>query len=97
MFEAAFIELLLVKTSECRRQTTKRPDQLELRSNDRNDETKSDLSGEFEPILGFALRITERIPGAEKIRVQVVAAICRKSKVADLVCGVEGTTLRDAI
>ena len=52
VFEAAFIELLLVKTSECRRQTTKRPDQLELRSNDRNDEAESGFPREFEPILG---------------------------------------------
>jgi hypothetical protein len=37
------IELLLVKTSDYRRQTTKRPDQLELCGNDRNDEAESRL------------------------------------------------------
>src|SRR6202000_3377545 len=54
--------------------------------------TKPRLPGEVEPIFGFALRIAERIAGCDKIRIQVVAAISREGKVADLVCGVEGAT-----
>src|SRR5712692_1190396 len=73
-FEAAFIELLLVKTSECRRQTTKRPDQLELRSNDRNDEAESRLMCKLETLLGFTLRFGQRISRCEKICIHVVAA-----------------------
>src|ERR1700741_3008534 len=76
MFEAAFIELLLVKTSECRRDTTKRPDQLELRSNDGNDEAESRLMCELETLLGLPLRFGQCISGCEKICIQVVAAIC---------------------
>src|SRR5277367_6407366 len=83
VFEAAFIELLLVKTSECRRQTAKRPDQLELRSNDRNDEAESRLTCKLKTLLGFALRFGQPISRCEKICIQVVAAICPKREVAD--------------
>ena len=92
VFEAAFIELLLVKTSECRRQTTKRPDQLELRSNDRNDEAESRLLRKLETLLGFTLRFGQRISRCEKICIQVIAAVRGKREVAGLVRGIERTT-----
>ena len=92
MFEAAFIELLLVKTSECRRQTTKRPDQLELRSNDRNDEAESRLMCKLETLLGFTLRFGQRISRCQKICIQVVAAICPEREVAGSIRDIERAT-----
>jgi hypothetical protein len=92
VFEAAFIELLLVKTSECRRQTTKRPDQLELRSNDRNDEAESRLMCKLETLLGFTLRFGQRISRCEKICIQVVAAICPEREVAGSIRDIERAT-----
>ena len=50
---------------------------------------KPSLLGKLEAILGFTLHLSERISCRQKIRDQVVAAICRKSKVADLVRGIE--------
>src|SRR4029077_12454155 len=74
-FEAAFIELLIVKRSECRCQTAKHPDQSELRSDDVNDETEPRLLRKVETLLGFTLRFSQRISRREKIRVQIIAAV----------------------
>src|SRR5258706_32166 len=46
-----------------------RQDQLELRGDDINDESKPRLSREVEPILGFTLHVSERISSRKKIRV----------------------------
>src|SRR5438094_5644774 len=88
-FEAAFIELLIVKRSECRCQTTKHPDQSELRSNDVNDETEPRLLCKVETLLGFTLRFSQRISRREKVRVQIVAAVRGKREVAGLVRDIE--------
>src|SRR5437867_2580018 len=91
-FEAAFIELLIVKRSECRCQTTKHPDQSELRSNDVNDETEPRLLCKVETVFGFTLRLNQRISRREKIRVQIIAAVCGKREVSGLVRDIERAT-----
>ena len=92
VFEAAFIELFLVKTSECRRQTTKRPDQLELRGNDCNDEAESRFMCKLETLLGFNLRFRQRISRCEQTCIQVVAAICPEREVAGSIRDIERAT-----
>src|SRR4029077_17063023 len=92
MFEPALVEQLIIEGAEFWRQTPQSPDQTELRGDNVDNETKPRLPREVEPMLGFALRIVERISGCEKIRVQVVATISRKGEVADFFCGVEGAT-----
>src|SRR5258706_1514216 len=82
MFESAFIEILLIKTSECRCQTTKRPDQLDLRSNDCNDQAKSRVTCKLETFFGFNLCFGQRISRCEEGCNQAVAAICAKREVA---------------
>ena len=79
------VELLIVEGAEFRRQAAERPDQPELRGDDVNDKTEPHLLREREAMLGFALHLDERIARREKVRVQVVAAVGRKSEVADLV------------
>src|SRR6266446_2180339 len=87
--EPKLVKLSIVKGPEFRCQATEGPDKPELGGDDVNYETESSLLGELEAILGFTLRLDERIPGCQKIRVQVVAAVCRKTEVADLVRGLE--------
>src|SRR6185369_1425040 len=91
-FEAAFIELLIVKRSESRCQTTKHPNQSDLRSNDVNDETEPRFLCKVETLLAFTLRFSQRISRREKVRVQIVAAIRGKREVAGLVRGIERAT-----
>jgi hypothetical protein len=91
-FEAALIELLIVKTAKCRGQTTKGPDQSELRSNDVDDETESRMLSKVETLLGFTLRLRQRISRREKVRVQVIAAVGGKREVTGLARGIEGAT-----
>ena len=50
------------------------------------------LLGKLEAILGFTLHLNERISRRQKVRVQVDAAVRRKSEVADLVRGLERPT-----
>ena len=50
------------------------------------------FSRKRETMLGFALRLSERISRREKVRDQVVAAVGRKSEVADPVRGIERAT-----
>src|SRR5258708_375453 len=92
IFELALVEPFIIEGAEFRPQAAQSSDQPELRGDNVDNETKPRLPREVEPILGFALRIAERISGCEKIRVQIVAAISRKGQVADFVCGVEGAT-----
>ena len=90
VFEAAFIELLLtVERSECGCQATKRPDQLELRGDDLDDEAEPRLLRKLEAPFGLTLRVCQRIAGCEKIRVQIVAAVRGKREVAGLVRDIE--------
>src|SRR5260370_2414392 len=75
MFESAFIEILLIKTSECRCQTTKRPDQLDLRSNDCNDQAKSRVTCKLETFFGFNLCFAQPLPRSEEVFNQLVPPI----------------------
>src|SRR3981189_2823168 len=90
--EPTLIEPPIVEGAECRRRAAEGPDQSELRSDDVDDETEPRTLRELEAMLGLTLRVDERISGREKVRVQVVAAIRRKSEVTDVVRGIEGAT-----
>jgi hypothetical protein len=63
MFEPALVEPLIIEGAEFWRQAAQSPDQTELRGDNVDNETKPRLPREVEPILGFALRIVERISG----------------------------------
>src|SRR6516165_311271 len=88
-FEFQLIKLSIVKGAEFWRQATKGPDKPELRSDDVNDQTKPSLLSKLEAILGFTLHLHERISRRQKVRVQVGAAVRRKSEIADLVRDLE--------
>ena len=88
-FEFQLIKLSIVKGAEFWRQATKGPDKRELRSDDVNDQTKPSLLSKLEAILGFTLHLHERISRRQKVRVQVGAAVRRKSEIADLVRDLE--------
>src|SRR5713226_6869165 len=89
VLEAEFVELLTVERSERRCQATKRPDQLELRGDDLDDEAEPRLLRKLEAPFGLTLRVCQRISSSEKIRVQVVAAVRGKREVAGLVRDIE--------
>ena len=84
------------KQPKFRRQTAERPDQRELRGDEVDDETEPRPSREFEPVLGLALHLGERIAAREKVREQVVAAKRRIGEVAGLLRDFEGATQRAA-
>src|SRR5260370_19377098 len=90
--EPKIIKLFIVKGAEFRRRTTEGPDKPELRGDDVNDETKPSLLRKLKAILGFTLHFRERISRRQKVGVHVVAAVRRKTEVADLVRGLEGPT-----
>src|SRR5260370_38225801 len=87
--EPKLIKLSILKGAEFRRHATEDPDKPELRSDDVNGEAKPSLPRKLEAILGFTLHLHERISRCQKVCVQVDAAVDRKRKVADLVCGIE--------
>src|SRR5467141_954756 len=96
VLEAALVELRIIEGLEVRCQSTKHPDQSVLRGNDVADETESHLPHEFERALDLVLDVSERIPGGEKIGVQVVAAIGCISKVPAALRRVESTPQENA-
>ena len=77
--------MLIVKATEIRRRAAERPNEPELRGDAVNEKTEPHLLRKRETTLGFALHLIERIARREKIRVQVVAAVTRKSEVTDLI------------
>src|SRR5271167_2115887 len=92
LLEPALVEPFLMEGAECRRQATQRPDQTKLRSDDFDHQSKASFASKVEPLLGLLLHLHQRISNCEQIRVQVVAAICRKGQVADFGGNVEGAT-----
>src|SRR5262249_6768660 len=90
--ESKLIKLPVVKAAELRRRATECSDKTELRYDDVNDETKSGLLRKHESILGFTLHIDEGVSGRQKVRVHVVAAVRRKTEIADPVRGLERPT-----
>src|SRR5580704_11570485 len=90
--ETNFIKLPVVKEAEFRRQATEGPDKPKLCGDEVNDVTEPGLLGKREAILGFTLHLNQRISSRQKVRVQVVAAVRRKSEVAGLVRGLESAT-----
>jgi hypothetical protein len=55
------VEMLIVKGTEFGRQTTKSPDESELRGDDVNDKTEPRFLCKRETMLGFTLHLNERI------------------------------------
>src|ERR1700722_15264298 len=90
--ELNFPKLGIVKRAEYGRQAAEGANQPELGRDDVVDETKPRFLCKVEAILCFVLHIAERVSGRDKIRVQIVAAIRRKSEVTNFVRGIEGTT-----
>ena len=89
LLEKELFELLIVKGAEFWGQATKGTGKPELRGDRVNDQTKPRLLRKLEAILGLTLDLRERISCGEKVPVQVVAAVRRKSEVADLVRSLE--------
>jgi len=96
LLEAALVEFRIIEAVEVRCQSTERPAQSVLRGNDVADEAEPHLPHEFERALDFVLDVSERIPGGEKIGIQVAAAIGRISKVPGALRRVESTPQEDA-
>ena len=90
--EPKLIKLRIIKGAEFRRQAAECPDEPELRGDEVNDETEPRLPRKLEAMLGFTLHLHERISRREKVRIQVDAAVRRKSEVTNLVRGLERAT-----
>src|SRR5215210_1575318 len=86
------VKLLIVKATEIRRRAAERPNEGELRRDLVNAKTELHLLRKRETTLGFALHLIERIARREKVGVQVVAAVRRKSEVTHLVRGLKRAT-----
>src|SRR6201746_1169620 len=92
MFEPALIEPSIIEGAELGRQATQSPDQTELGGEKADHLPEPSFPDEFKPVLGLSLHLAQRIAGCEKIRDEVVAAVCRKGEVAGFVCDIEGAT-----
>ena len=90
--EPQLIKLHIIKEAKFHGQATERPNERELRGDDVNDETKPSLLRKLEGTLGFTLHLLERLSRRQKVRVHVVEAVRRKTKVADPVRGLESPT-----
>src|SRR5262249_21650155 len=73
-------------------QATEGPDKPKLGGDHVNDETEPRLLRKLEAILGFTLYLSERISRRQEVRVQVVAAVGGKGKVAGLLRGLKSPT-----
>src|ERR1700739_96053 len=89
-FELKLVKVPVTERTEFRCQAPKRPDKRELCSDDIYDYAERDVTRELEASLSFALHLGQRVSRRKKICIQVVAAICCKSEVADPVRGIEG-------
>src|ERR1700721_2954699 len=87
--ELTLVEVILVERTETRGQTAKRPDKRELRCDLVSDPEEPRLLCKLKAAFGLTLHVRQRIPRGEKICVEKVVTICRKSMVADPVRGVE--------
>src|SRR5882672_8504874 len=85
-------QTLIVKATEIRGRAAERPNEPELRGDGVNGKTKPHLLRKRETTLGFALHLIEWIARRKKVRVQVAAAVRRKSEVTDPVCSLESPT-----
>src|ERR1700756_2362022 len=84
--EPGVAELLFVEGAEFPRQAAQRPDELEVRSDDRNDVYQLRLLRKSEATLDLALHLAERFSRCEKILDQIQAAVqSHKNQIADLV------------
>src|SRR5260370_22425368 len=92
MLHAKVVRLLIIKVTEIRDQSGEGPNAPELCGDDVSGNTDADLLRKGETTLGFALPLMERIPRREKVRVQVAAAVPRKSEVTGLVRRLERAT-----
>src|ERR1700683_3733932 len=90
--ELKLIKLQIIERAKFRRHATEGPDKPELNADEVNSEAKPSLPREFEAMLGFLLRLRERITRRQKVGVQVDAAVGRKTQVADFVRGLERAT-----
>ena len=90
--EPKLVEPIVVEGAEFWRQSTKRPDEPELRDDSVDDVTEPRFLHKLEAILGFVLHLDERISRREKVRIHVDAAVCGKCEIADLVRGLEPAT-----
>src|SRR5258708_12267269 len=89
ILEPKLIEVIVIQGAKLCSQATKRADKRELNSDDVHDDTERDVPRELEASLSLTLHLDQRISGRKKICNQVIAAICRKSEVADPVPSVE--------
>src|SRR5215470_16086967 len=96
VLKSTLIEPIMVKAAKFRCQPAESSDKSELGGDLVTDETEPNLPRKLEPILGLTLHLRERISRREKVRDQVVAAVCRKGKVTDPVGGIEGATYQIA-
>src|SRR5438128_9472193 len=92
MLHAKLVKLLIIKVTEIRGQSAERPNEPELCGDEIHGKTEPHLLRKRETTLGFALHLIERIARREKVRVQVGAAVRRKSEVTDLVRRLERAT-----
>ncbi len=90
MLEPLLVALGIIEAAECRRETAKRPDQLELCGDEVDDEPEPRLAREVEPGLSLTLHLGEWITAGEKLCDQTVAAKGRVSEVSRLLGCVEG-------
>src|SRR5258708_5806951 len=96
MLHAKRVKLLIIKMAEIHGQSAERPNEAELCRDGVNGNTEPDLLRKGETTLGFALHLIEWIARREKVRVQVAAAVPRKSEVTGLVRRLERATYQIA-
>ena len=77
LLEPDLIEPLIIERREARCQAPESLDELELSSNDVDDEAKLCLPGEFESFLGLALHVVKGIANCEMNCDQTVQGINR--------------------
>src|SRR5215469_899830 len=87
--EPQFIKLSIVKGAEFQRQASEGLDKPELRGDEVNHEAEPRLLRKLEAMLAFTLRLSQRVSRGQKICVQMIKAVRRKSEVTDFVRSLE--------
>src|SRR5258708_36866871 len=73
--ELKLVEAFVIEHTEFQCQAAKCPDEPELRGDAIYNETEPDVCRELKTGLGFALHLSQRVSGREKICIQDVTAI----------------------
>src|SRR5580704_8301204 len=93
-FETKLIDAPVVKATEFKRHSAEHSNQRQLPGDDSDDKSKPRGLRKRQRMLGFGLRLRQRLAGEKQYRVQTVARVGSNCEVPDPTCSFESAAQR---